>query len=180
MIVSFDCAWGMTELVFNENGILRLSLPMGEKEMKAFDETALLNEPGGANAIAAIRKIRLYFEAQALDFSDIKIDMTPYSAFAIEALMSVRRIAYASVRTYKDVARDIGNVRAARGVGSVLAKNRTPLIIPCHRVVAANGALTGFSATGGVFTKKKMLQMEGMVFDQDDHVKHETICERVT
>ena len=59
------------------------------------------------------------------------------------------------------MARAIGRPDGARDVGAALASNPTPIIVPCHRVVAASGALTGFSAPGGLATKRRMLELEG-------------------
>ena len=71
------------------------------------------------------------------------------------------RSSRATTRSYGEVARSIGRPDGARDVGAALAANPTPIIVPCHRVVAANGALTGFSAPGGLATKRRMLELEG-------------------
>ena len=70
-------------------------------------------------------------------------------------------IAYGRTRSYGEVARAIGRPDAARDVGAALARNPYPILVPCHRIVAANGALTGFSAPGGLATKRRMLELEG-------------------
>ena len=85
--------------------------------------------------------------------------------------MPTRRVVYAatrdippgSTRTYGEVARAIGreDFEGARDVGAALASNPFPIIVPCHRVLAANGALHGFSAPGGLETKRRMLELEG-------------------
>ncbi len=72
-----------------------------------------------------------------------------------------RRIPPGTTRTYGEVARAIGRPDGARDVGVALSRNPTPIIVPCHRVVAADGALTGFSAPGGLATKRRMLELEG-------------------
>ena len=74
---------------------------------------------------------------------------------------ATREIAPGSTRSYGEIARAIGRPDAARDVGVALSRNRYPIIVPCHRVVAANGALTGFSAPGGLDTKRRMLELEG-------------------
>jgi len=63
--------------------------------------------------------------------------------------------------TYGEIARTIGRPDGARDVGAALSRNPFPIVVPCHRVIAANGALTGFSAAGGLATKRKMLELEG-------------------
>ena len=74
---------------------------------------------------------------------------------------ATREIAPGRTRSYGEIARAIGRPDAARDVGVALSRNRYPIIVPCHRVVAANGALTGFSAPGGLDTKRRMLELEG-------------------
>src|SRR4029453_10295702 len=80
-----------------------------------------------------------------------------------EVYAATRAIPAGSTATYGEIARAIGrtNPEAAREVGAALARNPTPIIVPCHRVVGANGKLTGFSAPGGLATKRRMLQLEG-------------------
>ncbi len=76
---------------------------------------------------------------------------------------ATRQIPAGTTRSYGEVARAMGLDRpdGARDVGAALARNPTPIIVPCHRVVAASGALHGFSAPGGLATKRKMLELEG-------------------
>ena len=74
---------------------------------------------------------------------------------------ATRQIPPGSTRTYGQIARAIDWPDAARDVGVALSRNPTPIIVPCHRVVAASGALTGFSAPGGLETKRRMLELEG-------------------
>ena len=63
--------------------------------------------------------------------------------------------------TYGEIARAVGDPGAARAVGAALGANPFPVIVPCHRVLAADGALHGFSAPGGITTKRRMLELEG-------------------
>ena len=85
------------------------------------------------------------------------------------AIDPLRRAVYAATRTirpgttatYGDVTRAIGRPDAAREVGAALARNPFPIVVPCHRVLGANGKLTGFSAPGGLETKRRMLELEG-------------------
>jgi methylated-DNA-[protein]-cysteine S-methyltransferase len=85
------------------------------------------------------------------------------------AIDPLRRAVYAATRavppgataTYGQIARAIGRSEAAREVGAALAANPFPIVVPCHRVVGTNGKLTGFSAPGGLATKRRMLALEG-------------------
>jgi methylated-DNA-[protein]-cysteine S-methyltransferase len=94
-------------------------------------------------------------------FDDVPLDLSRLSAFQSRVVQACRRIGRGRVRTYGDLAAAAGSARAARAVGSVMAKNRYPIIVPCHRVVGCSGALGGFSAHDGINMKRRMLEMEG-------------------
>jgi methylated-DNA-[protein]-cysteine S-methyltransferase len=75
-------------------------------------------------------------------------------------------IPFGEVRTYRWLAQKIGNPRALRAVGSANARNRWPVVIPCHRIVGSDGHLTGFSAPGGLDLKARLLKLEGIPTEQ--------------
>lgn len=95
------------------------------------------------------------------DLRDIPLDDRGLDAFRRAVYGATREIAPGTTRSYGEVARSLGRPEAARDVGAALARNPFPIVVPCHRVVAANGALTGFSAPGGLDTKRRMLELEG-------------------
>jgi len=95
------------------------------------------------------------------DLRDIPLDDRGVDAFRRAVYAATREIEPGTTRSYGEVARSIGRPEAAREVGAALARNPFPIVVPCHRVVAANGALTGFSAPGGLETKRRMLEIEG-------------------
>src|SRR4029453_16481188 len=95
-------------------------------------------------------------------FDDVPLDLSHLSAFQTRVVRACRSISRGRVRSYSDLAAAAGSSGAARAVGSVMAKNRFPIIIPCHRVVGAAGSLGGFSARDGVNTKRRMLELEGV------------------
>jgi methylated-DNA-[protein]-cysteine S-methyltransferase len=101
-----------------------------------------------------------YFAAQRKEF-DLPIPWEIFSGFQAEVLPIIHKIPYGEVRTYGDIARELGNPAASRAVGKALAQNPLPILIPCHRVVAASGHLTGFSAADGITSKTWLLQLEG-------------------
>ncbi len=80
--------------------------------------------------------------------------------FAKRVLEACRRIPYGKTRSYAQLAAAAGAPGAARAVGRVMAGNRVPLVIPCHRVVGSGGKLGGFSAPGGLETKQRLLDLE--------------------
>ena len=94
-------------------------------------------------------------------FDDVPLDLSHLSAFQARVVKACRRIGRGRVRTYGDLAASCGSAGAARAVGNVMAQNRFPIIVPCHRVVGSAGSLGGFSARDGINTKRRMLEMEG-------------------
>ncbi len=93
--------------------------------------------------------------------ADIREKMKAYSAFYQAVWKACAEIPAGQVRTYGWIARRIGRPNAARAVGQALGKNPFAPTIPCHRVVGADGRMTGYSGTGGIETKKKLLRREG-------------------
>lgn len=93
-------------------------------------------------------------------FGDVSIDSSHLTQFGQSVIAVCRRIPWGETRTYGQLAKEAGRPGAARAVGSVMARNRFPLIVPCHRVVAAGGKLGGFSAPQGVSMKERLLEAE--------------------
>lgn len=108
-----------------------------------------------------VRRLRDYAQGRRVDFSDLKIDVGPRTDFQRAVLQATRRLKYGETASYGEIARRAGAPLAARAVGSVMAHNPLPLIIPCHRVVASGRALGGFSALDGVAMKQRLLRLEG-------------------
>ena len=91
---------------------------------------------------------------------DIPVAFEGLSPFAIKVLSACRNVGFGKAVSYHELARKIGRANAARAVGTVMAKNPLPLIIPCHRVIRSDGKLGGFSAPGGISLKKRLLRHE--------------------
>ena len=85
------------------------------------------------------------------------------TAFQLKVWTYLRKIPRGSVKTYSQVAKAIGKPQAIRAVANAIAKNPYPPQIPCHRVIRSNGSLGGYSAKGGLKTKKKLLKKEGII-----------------
>lgn len=109
-----------------------------------------------------VERIRSYAAGEPEDFRDIKVDTSYLTPLGRTVMGRCRRIPYGQTRTYGQLAAEVGRGGAARAVGCFMAANRTPLVVPCHRVVAADGRLGGFSAPGGIGLKKKLLQIESL------------------
>jgi methylated-DNA-[protein]-cysteine S-methyltransferase len=108
----------------------------------------------------AIKQLRAYFDGDLTNF-DLPLD-PPGSQFQKDVCMEMLKIPYGAQWTYGDIARNLG--KPAQAVGGGCGRNPIPIIIPCHRVVAANGSMTGFSGGEGVETKVWLLQHEGVIF----------------
>ncbi|MCH8052945.1 MAG: MGMT family protein [Planctomycetes bacterium] len=105
------------------------------------------------------RQIQRYFDGRPTDFR-IRLDLRDRTLFHQTVLRACATIPYGETLTYGQLAELAGHPGAARAVGSVMAGNLIPLIIPCHRVIAAAGRPSGFSAPGGAQTRKRLLQLE--------------------
>ncbi len=118
---------------------------------------------------ATQEQITAYFEGTRVNFSDVPIILDGFSFFVSSVLTACRDIGFGQTTTYGGLAKKLGRVRyrrTARAIGSALAKNPLPLIIPCHRIVRSDGKIGGFSAPGGVKLKKRLLQFEQEVPQQ--------------
>ena len=113
--------------------------------------------PDARRAIDAILEL-LHGTPEALDF--IVLDDLDLPAFDRRVYAETRAIAPGTTLTYGDVARRIGEPDSARAVGQALGRNPMAIIVPCHRVLAAGGAIGGFSAGGGAATKRRLLAIE--------------------
>lgn len=106
-------------------------------------------------------RLQSYAAGNEEHFDDVPLDLTHLSAFQNRVIRACRRIGRGRVRTYGELAAASGSRGAARAVGNVMATNRYPIIVPCHRVVGSAGSLGGFSARDGINMKRRMLEMEG-------------------
>ncbi len=161
--VIFKTKWGHFGLAGTEYGLCRTQLPGPKPEkirsllLKNFchpqlDKTFLrtLQE-----------QITAYFEGVYINFSrDVPLVLDGFSSFGISVLTACRTIEFGQTITYGRLAKKSGRPNASRAVGSTLAKNPLPLLIPCHRIIRSDGKLGGFSAPGGITLKKKMLELE--------------------
>ncbi len=154
-------AWGPVLFATRGGGLCRLLLPL---RRSADAHGVARRQWAGAEYSAELlpklqTQLHKYFDGGHLDFR-MTIDLGGGSAFRREVLLACRTIPFGETVTYGQLADLAGHPGAARAVGSVMAGNPIPLLIPCHRVVAANGRLGGFSAPGGSRTKTRLLQLE--------------------
>jgi len=109
-----------------------------------------------------VGRLQAYASGRRDDFLDIEVDPGRSTDFQRCVLDCCRRIPFGTTITYSELAARAGRQGAARAVGNCMAGNRIPLVIPCHRIVAANGKLGGYSAPGGIDLKLRLLEMEAL------------------
>lgn len=106
------------------------------------------------------RRLERYFLGQTVAFDDIDLDLPTRTLFQSRVVKATREIPFGKTLSYGELAKRAGYVGAARAVGTVMSTNRFPIVIPCHRVVAAAGKLGGYSAPQGTDLKARLLAME--------------------
>ncbi len=160
----FDTAMGRCGIVWQERQIRGTYLP--ERNESALRDRIREEHPGVEESApsATIRSIvdaivRL-MDGEAVDLSGAGLDMAGISTFHRRVYELARTIPPGQTLTYGDIARLLDAPGSARAVGQALGRNPFPIIVPCHRVLAAGGRSGGFSAEGGVRTKLRMLAIE--------------------
>ena len=157
---SFKTPWGVGMVAASPLGVCRVWLP-GDSTMPL---SQLSLSASRDLADTAAEQLQRYFHKR-LQLFDLPVDLTGLTSFRTTVLQQTALIPYGTLLTYGQLAQQVGNPRAARAVGGALAANPIAVIIPCHRVVASNGALTGYTAPGGVMMKKFLLSLEEADFN---------------
>lgn len=106
------------------------------------------------------QRLEAYAEGEIVDFSEIPLRLPTLTGFRAKVVVATRRIAFGATATYGELARRAGHPRAARAVGTVMSSNRFPILIPCHRVLAAGGRIGGYTCPTGITMKQKLLELE--------------------
>jgi methylated-DNA-[protein]-cysteine S-methyltransferase len=163
----FETATGFCAIAWSDTGITRFMLPSSTADATEHNLRRRLPEaqPGTppTYVVTAIEAAKRYFAGEQMDFSELQLDLTGQGEFFRKIYAAARRVSWGHTTTYGALAKELGaGPEAAREVGQAMAKNPVPLIIPCHRVLAAGNKLGGFSAPGGSATKERMLELEGV------------------
>ena len=159
----FETQWGYFGLSAIENCLTKTHLPCSDDEavkanllkgLQCFKYEKPLFKP-------VQRQIVAYFAGQHIEFdAKIPVLLDQFSDFTKLTLAVCRKVTFGETVTYSCLAKMTGRAKAARAIGSALAKNPLPLIIPCHRIIRSDGEMGGFSALGGVKYKKKLISHE--------------------
>lgn len=160
----FDSAIGRCGVAWGERGLVGVQLPesndaatrsrLRKRVPPALDAAPPENVAQACDAMAKL------LDGEAVDLSFIAVDLTDVPHFNRSVYGIARGIAPGETLTYGDIASRLGDKMLSRAVGQALGQNPLPIVIPCHRVLAANGKTGGFSANGGVVTKFRMLAIE--------------------
>ena len=158
-------AIGTCGLAWNDAGLTRLQLP----EVDGTHTESRLRRRGAAPAsvdvpghiTATVDSLTAYLAGARIDFADAVLDISSLTPFDAAIYRALRDVGSGRTTTYGVLAATIGDPDAARAVGVAMSRNPWPIIVPCHRVLAADGAMGGFSAYGGTMTKRKLLTLEG-------------------
>ena len=154
---TFATALGTCAIAWSELGVTRFLLPDPDRNAAGHAESS---PPEWVLAI--IRRVERHLTGEPQDFADVPYDFSRLPDFTAAVLRATLTVKAGTTSTYGALAAAIGHpASASRAVGSALGENPWPLLIPCHRIVAASGHMTGFSGPGGVATKVKLLALEG-------------------
>jgi len=166
----FETAIGACGVAWSDRGVTRLQLPersrsATERRLRGRSANASAGVPPAA-VRAVIRLLERYFAGEQVDLSGVALDLRGVSPFHCKIYDAARALAWGKTATYGELAQRAGARDAARAVGQAMGKNPVPIIVPCHRVLAAGGKIGGFSAHGGASTKQRLLTLEGVHLGQ--------------
>jgi methylated-DNA-[protein]-cysteine S-methyltransferase len=159
-MLRFDTSIGTCGVDWDDAGITRVCLPR-ERDMLHARERDASGAPAFVHeAIAAMTRL---LDGEPESLRDIPVSHPERDEFARRVYDATRDVGPGQTTTYGAIARALGETAPAglaRAVGAALGANPTPVIVPCHRVLASDGSLHGFSAPGGIVTKRRMLEIE--------------------
>lgn len=161
----FDTALGRCGIVWGKRGVVGVQLPEATvRETRARIRqrySGALEEVPPAAVQLAIDGIIGVLNGESRGLENVELDMEGLPPFNRRVYEITRKISPGKTLSYGEIAVRLGARGAARAVGQALGKNPFAIVVPCHRVLAATGKMTGFSAHGGVSTKLRLLSIEG-------------------
>jgi methylated-DNA-[protein]-cysteine S-methyltransferase len=166
----FETPLGWMGIAWSDLGVTRVLTPQRDPqdcerrltrfaggETHAGDTTALPKEI--ADAVALLTQ---YAAGETIDFSCVKVDLEGVEQFRLDIYDAARKLKFGETVTYGQLATAAGHPGEARDTGQALGANPVPIVVPCHRILAAGGKIGGFSAPGGSRTKERLLALEGV------------------
>ncbi len=170
----FETAFGVCGLAWNGNGLTQVRLPdhseaLTRANLLARQPLAEHDPEGGPPFVAAaIEQMQAHLGGSPHHLRELPLDLSGIRGFELRVYVATRALDPGQTCTYGEMANALGDPAAMRAVGQALGHNPWPLVVPCHRVLAAGGRLGGFSAPGGTDTKRRLLVLEaGMVRRED-------------
>lgn len=164
----FETALGFVGIAWGNSGLTRLCLPERERvsvELRLVRQCACHAVPAQqqpAWIVGLIQSIIAYARGEIVDFMAVPVDLADVDDFRRAIYAAARELPFGETTTYGELASKAGHTGLARETGAALGANPVPLVIPCHRILAAGGKIGGFSAPGGSVTKTRMLALEGV------------------
>ena len=151
-VLSYEIAgWGVGELWLDDEG------RVVDHELPRLDMAR--RQAQGRSQNGLVEKIRAYFAGKPVSFTDVEVDLSWTTPFQLAVAETLRAVPYGETVTYGELAALAGRPNAQRAAGTFCARNRFPLFVPCHRVVAADGL--GSYGSLGVEYKRRLLALEG-------------------
>ena len=162
-ILFYNSPTGLLRLEASDNGLRSVSF-IDPQDAFSHEQAQLTKNTSEMPEILIMAKQQLndYFKGHLKNFY-LKLDLSGLKDFSRRVLEQTSLISWGDVITYGNLAEKIGAPQSVRAVGGALARNPLPIIIPCHRVLASNGHLNGYSGMGGLLTKAWLLELEGHI-----------------
>jgi methylated-DNA-[protein]-cysteine S-methyltransferase len=155
-----DSPLGMLYVGFGAQGLRNVAFRVSQAGFMSQLDPLARTERNPVAVAPVIEQLHAYFAGARLWF-DLPVDLGRLTPFQQSVLQTIRVIPVGAVWTYGQVARSLGRPKASRAVGQALGRNPVPIVVPCHRVVASGGRLGGYSAGGGLESKRYLLGLEG-------------------
>lgn len=156
-VALFETPIGLCSIAWRGGALVRVRLPEGDPRL------ARANPSGRPPqwVVDSMARIAAMLAGEPDDLADLPLDFDGIGAFEAAVYRAAREIPPGRTLTYGELAARVGDRRHARAVGQALGRNPWPIVVPCHRVTAADGRTGGFSAPGGRDTKLRLLELEG-------------------
>ena len=158
--------FGTVFLAATEKGLCRVSFKRTEEDfLEELEKRGLLPERAPKKVAREVRELEAYFAGRRKSFK-VPVDLRLVTPFQRRVLEATASIPFGEVASYSEIAEQIGQPQARRAVGGALGKNPVAIVVPCHRVVAANGRIGGY--TGGLDIKRELMRIEGIRLEKED------------